>query len=106
MRKPDILASEEAVIRIKPAGDESIKETVIKPIYPSTCEENCRRLGRGHYHLIECKGGNDCGERRNYLGTVRHSYRVFHPHVDRRYDMYLCAEYWNTLNFAIPYSLE
>jgi hypothetical protein len=52
---------------------------------------------------LECKGGALCGEvKYKEQNSVMHSNKIYYPHVDKRYDMYLCAEYWDAWKFEMP----
>ena len=69
---------------------------------PTNCHDSCERKGRGHYHLIECRGGENCLERQWDKNGAKHSKKVYKPQIEKQYDMVLCKAYWDHFNFIMP----
>jgi len=67
---------------------------------PENCTTSCTRKGRAHFHLKECPGGDKCEARINPY--VRHSKEKYYPYVDKVFDLWLCANYWNSMNWEVP----
>jgi len=67
---------------------------------PENCTTSCTRKGRAHYHLKECPGGDNCAAKINPY--VRHSKERYEPYVDKVFDLWLCANYWNSLKWDVP----
>ena len=95
-----VAEQENAVIRVEGSDGKDFIFNAGEEATPSTCYEGCKWKGRGHFHLMECKGGDQCGEIK-YKGrnTVRHSPKIYYPNEKKRYDIFLCAEYWDAWNF-------
>jgi hypothetical protein len=72
---------------------------------PENCTVSCKRRGRGHFHLVECPGGNDCHQVK--LETkAKHSDEVYYYGPDqpstKKYDQILCASYWSQYKWLPP----
>lgn len=61
---------------------------------------SCRRKGRAHYHLKECKEEAKCQGKFNPF--VKHATEKFHPYEDKVFDKWLCHNYWHSLNWEPP----
>ncbi|CAF2896591.1 unnamed protein product [Rotaria sp. Silwood2] len=90
------IQSNENVIRRYKIGESS---------QPENCSVSCKRRGRGHYHLVECPGGENCYEKK--LGTkAKHSNDVYYYGVDeasaKKYDQILCSAYWSRIRWPPP----
>ena len=90
------IQSNESVIRRYKIGESS---------QPENCSVSCKRRGRGHYHLVECPGGENCYE--NKLGAkAKHSNDVYYYGVDeasdKKYDQILCCAYWSQMKWSLP----
>lgn len=57
-----VAESRDAKVRIENRGKEYLF-SVGDESTPTNCYEGCVIKGRGHYHLKECKGGAQCGEK-------------------------------------------
>lgn len=46
------------------------------------CDMYCKRLGRGHHHLVVCQAGcrHDCTISDTFPDGARHESRQYHPH--------------------------
>lgn len=67
---------------------------------PESCDRSCERKGRSHYHIKECRGGDACeGKLYPY---VRHSAMKFEPFTEKIFDLWLCSNYWNSMNWEPP----
>lgn len=67
---------------------------------PENCTQSCARKGRAHYHLKECSGPETCEAKAN--SHVRHSVEKYHPFEHKVFDMWLCEDYWKSLNWDPP----
>lgn len=89
--------SNESIIRRYKVG-ESAK--------PENCAVSCKRRGRGHFHLVECPGGNDCYEKKLLHVKARHSNEVYYYGADqaslKKYDQILCSTYWSLMKWLPP----
>lgn len=90
------IQSNESIIRRYKIGESS---------QPENCSVSCKRRGRGHYHLVECRGGANCLEKK--LGTnAKHSNDVYYYGVDeastKKYDQVLCSTYWSEVKWLPP----
>ena len=61
---------------------------------------SCQRKGRAHYHLKECKDPETCEAKINPF--VKHATEKFYPFESKTFDKWLCANYWNSLNWEPP----
>ncbi len=71
---------------------------------PENCSSSCQRKGRAHFHLRECLGEEKCEAKINPF--VKHSKEKFHPFESKVFDMWLCTNYWNSVNWDIPVDLD
>ena len=67
---------------------------------PENCTQSCARRGRAHFHLKPCSGGEECEAKFN--PQVRHSTEKYHPFEDREFDIQLCINYWNSMEWDCP----
>jgi hypothetical protein len=72
---------------------------------PENCTISCKRRDRGHFHLVECPGGNNCHQVK--LGTkAKHCDEVYYYGPDqpspKKYDQILCATYWSQYKWLSP----
>ena len=69
------------------------------------CSQQCTRKGRAHFHLIECKGGDDCGAKKFDDFGVKHctDEERFHPFPEKSFDKYLCEQFWEHHGWATPH---
>ncbi|CAK89776.1 unnamed protein product (macronuclear) [Paramecium tetraurelia] len=68
---------------------------------PETCRESCKRRGRSHFHLIECKGGDSCLEK-TLQRYARHSKEKYQGFENKRFDEILCFQFWEQKMWAHP----
>lgn len=71
---------------------------------PEICSESCKRKFRAHFHLKQCPGADSCPSKLN--PKVRHSTKTYYPFVDRKYDEWLCEDFWKSYNWKEPVSDE
>ena len=72
----------------------------LKNCKPENCSSSCSRRGRAHFHLRECQGEDKCEAKLHSF--VKHSTERFHPFEEKIFDMWLCEQYWNSLNWQAP----
>jgi hypothetical protein len=74
---------------------------------PETCGGSCKSRGRAHFHLIECPGGLDCGEK-IFGNKVKHSNDTYYCESGKpsgkNYDQVLCSFYWSLNKWHSPVS--
>ncbi|CAF4492448.1 unnamed protein product, partial [Rotaria sp. Silwood2] len=75
---------------------------------PESCGAACKRRGRGHFHLVECPGGELCLQKRFGDSKARHSQMVYYTKENQAstsmYDEVLCAAYWQNYRWKSPVS--
>ncbi|GLJ34384.1 hypothetical protein SUGI_0691260 [Cryptomeria japonica] len=64
----------------------------------------CRKQGRGHIHLVPCKGSEMCGS--NLYDGARHETVKYGPDVDVPKDEMTHETYWQYVRFADPCTKE
>ncbi|CAF3964325.1 unnamed protein product, partial [Rotaria sp. Silwood1] len=67
---------------------------------PETCSIACKRRGRAHAHLKECPGPSNCPAK--MFPYVRHSNDKWEPYPAKKLDLWLCRNYWHSLNWEQP----
>ncbi|KAL4484490.1 hypothetical protein ABPG74_019667 [Tetrahymena malaccensis] len=67
---------------------------------PENCLQSCLRMGRAHIHLRQCKGGDECAEKK--YSFARHSKKKYKPFTHLDYDEMLCKGYWTSINWEPP----
>lgn len=67
---------------------------------PENCSTSCGRKGRAHYHLKECPGKSKCPAQTYQF--VKHSNDKFHPFESKTFDLWLCKDYWNSMQWQSP----
>ncbi|CAK71087.1 unnamed protein product (macronuclear) [Paramecium tetraurelia] len=72
---------------------------------PETCDQSCRRRGKSHYHLIECKGESQCLEKQIGI-RARHSKEKYEGFQHLNFDEVLCIDYWDYKGWAHPIPKE
>ncbi|CAD8134089.1 unnamed protein product [Paramecium octaurelia] len=68
---------------------------------PETCDQSCKRRGKSHYHLIECKGESQCLEKQ-YGIRAKHSKEKYEGFQNLNFDEVLCIDYWDYKGWAHP----
>ncbi|CAD8112808.1 unnamed protein product [Paramecium primaurelia] len=68
---------------------------------PETCDQSCKRNGRSHYHLVECKGGSECLGKKSDI-KARHSDEKYQGFNHLNFDEVLCLDYWNLKKWGHP----
>ncbi|CAF0938598.1 unnamed protein product [Rotaria sordida] len=98
--------SEQIEIQPNDSNDSIIRKYKIgESSQPENCSVSCKRRGRGHFHLVECPGGNQCYEIK--LETkAKHSNEVYYYGPDqpspKKYDQILCSAYWSLMKWSPP----
>ncbi|CAD8125872.1 unnamed protein product [Paramecium sonneborni] len=62
-----------------------------------TCDQNCKRRGKAHFHLIKCKGGNSCLEKDNNFQN-----KAIHSKEKDNFDEIQCLHFWQLNQWAHP----
>jgi hypothetical protein len=70
------------------------------------CFSDCKKKKRAHFHLLPCKGGEQCGEKVLGQHICRHSTVTYYPVLPEGYDKYVCFNFWNQMNWDPPYNIE
>ncbi|CAM4983754.1 unnamed protein product, partial [Rotaria socialis] len=71
---------------------------------PETCSIACTRRGRVHAHLKECPGLSTCPAK--MYPYVRHSDETWEPYPTKKFDLWLCQNYWHSLDWEQPLDLS
>ncbi|CAD8101167.1 unnamed protein product [Paramecium sonneborni] len=90
-------------IKVVSEDGKTVKNYVVGDVSsPETCRESCKRRGRGHFHLIECKGGQQCLEKSEQKRYARHSQQKYLGFEFQKFDEILCFQFWELKMWAHP----
>ncbi|CAD8126529.1 unnamed protein product [Paramecium sonneborni] len=74
---------------------------------PETCDQSCKRRGKAHFHLVECKGDNLCLEQnQNFINKARHSTEKYVNFEEFNFDEVLCFDFWQYNQWSHPIQNE
>ncbi|CAD8053803.1 unnamed protein product [Paramecium primaurelia] len=68
---------------------------------PETCDQSCKRRGKSHYHLIECKDQSQCLEKQVNI-KAKHSKEKYAGFQHLNFDEVLCLDFWKLKGWAHP----
>lgn len=81
------------------AQNKSVKQTETNHNL-ETCSTFCSKLGRGHFHLKDCKDETECANQSE--NGIQHSKKNFSELPLKNLDEQLCDSYWAQYNFEVP----